>query len=129
MFNSIITLLVNYYTQNPILSIVILFFSPTFLLMILYPIGVQSTRTSTIAKLFYPITIPVVILALILDVIANYTSLALLTLDFPMKGEYTFSTRMDNRLVFNTNWLGTVSRAICKVLNWFTYPEKHIKNA
>ena len=54
--------------------------------------------------------LPITLLALLIDVIANYTELALLTLDFPRQGEYTFSQRC-SRLKLEDNWGGKVARA------------------
>lgn len=59
------------------------------LLAILYAVGIQFRRGG-----WWYLILPVTLVALVVDVIANYTTLALLTQDFPRKGEWTFSTRL-----------------------------------
>ena len=51
-----------------------------------------------------------------IDIFLNYTWYALFTWDYPRKGEYTFSMRLE-RLVLNTDWRGKVARPIAWVLN------------
>jgi hypothetical protein len=47
----------------------------------------------------------------------NYTWLALLTLDIPQRGEYTFSTRLE-RLVQDPGWRGEIARPIAYAINY-----------
>jgi hypothetical protein len=51
------------------------------------------------------------------DVLMNYTWLALFTLDIPRRGEYTFSTRLE-RLVHDQGMRGTVCRQIAYAINY-----------
>jgi len=85
----------------------------TFLLAILYPIAVQAERGG-----WWLIVTPVTFVALILDVVANYTELALITWDFPTKGEWTFSTRL-KRLQYYTGWRGKFARVAKDYCNFF----------
>lgn len=85
------------------------------LLALLYPIAVQYERGG-----WWRLLAPVTISALVIDIIANYTELALLTWDFPMRGEYTFSTRL-KRLQRERGWRGSLARPIVAYLNFF-YP-------
>lgn len=59
---------------------------------------------------------PVAMLFLLLDVIANYTELALLTLDWPLPGEYTFSKRLA-RLRRYPGLMGEMCNNISNFLN------------
>lgn len=67
-----------------------------------------------------------VVFAILLDVVLNYTLLAVLTLDFPKSGEYTFSQRLE-RLVRQDGLRGKVARSIAFVLDPFDPSGKHIK--
>lgn len=51
---------------------------------------------------------PLVVSAVLLDVALNYTVFAVLTWDFPRRGEWTFSQRL-NRLIKDTGWRGKVA--------------------
>lgn len=85
----------------------------TILLALLYPIAVQYDRGGW-WRLLAPVTFP----ALVIDVIANYTELALITWDFPAKGEWTFSTRL-KRLQYYTGWRGSFARVARDYCNFF----------
>ena len=84
----------------------------TTLLLILFPVAVQYER----GGLWWLIA-PVTFVALVIDVLANYTELALLTWDFPRRGEYTFSNRL-RRLQYNNDWRGVLARPVVRFLNW-----------
>jgi len=60
------------------------------------------------------------------DILLNYTELALLTGDFPKKGEYTFSKRL-SRLSKEAGLRGDVCYFISKVLNRIAPSGIHIK--
>ena len=92
----------------------------TILLILLYPIAIQYERGG-----WWRVMAPVTLLALAIDVIANYTELALLTWDFPMKGEYTFSTRC-KRLQYYHGWKGLVGRVTRDFTNFFDPQKDHI---
>lgn len=85
----------------------------TLLLALLYPIAVQYERGGY-WRLLFPITFP----TLVIDVIANYTELSLITWDFPVYGEWTFSTRL-RRLQYYTGWRGSFARAVKTYCNFF----------
>lgn len=55
-------------------------------------------------------------IAFVLDVLFNYTSFALLTLDFPRRGEYTFSKRL-RRLIFRMDWRGAMAFELRTAIN------------
>jgi hypothetical protein len=92
-----------------------------FLLLPLYAIGIQYQRKG----LWYA-TLPVALLALVLDFFLNYTELALLTLDLPRWGEWTFSTRLA-RLRWEADWRGDIARYITRVLDAIAPSGKHIQ--
>lgn len=73
-------------------------------------------------RLMYPFTF-VVALA---DIIINYTVLALYTWDWPRRGEYTFSKRLD-RLIMLDDWRGDVYRFVAvEMLDRFEPDGKHV---
>lgn len=90
------------------------------LLALLYPLAVQYERGG-----WWRVLAPVTVLALVIDVIANYTELALLTWDFPMRGEWTFSTRL-KRLKYERGWRGALAKPITGYLNYFAPNGKHV---
>ena len=88
----------------------------------LYLIGIQYERKGV----FY-LLLPITLIAAIIDIILNYTELALITMDFPKSGEYTFSMRLE-RLVDRDDWRGTISRFIkVHMLDWADPDGVHIK--
>ncbi|QDL55292.1 hypothetical protein [Rhodoferax aquaticus] len=96
----------------------------TLLLALLYPIAIQIERGG-----WWRLLAPVTLFALLVDVIANYTELVVLTFDFPRRGEWTFSTRLE-RLVLSSDWRGRAARPISRLLNWIAPTgHPHIKNA
>ena len=92
----------------------------TILLWILYPIAIQYERGG-----WWRCVLPVTVLALIVDVWCNYTELAVLTLDWPQRGEFTFSTRL-KRLKSDPTWRGAMGRYIARVLDAIAPSGKHI---
>ena len=82
------------------------------LLALLYPLAIQyKTRN-------WRWLAPLTLFTLVLDVASNYTDLALLTVDFPRKGEYTFSQRLV-RLQSGNRWQRFVSKVTIPYLNFF----------
>ena len=79
--------------------------------LLLYPLAIQYEVRGWSIKWFY-------YFVGILDVIANYTELALLTWDMPVKGEYTFSKRL-RRLQYGNVWQRFVARIVIPYLNYF----------
>ncbi len=90
------------------------------ILALLFPIAIQYERGG-LWRLLAPITF----VAVLLDIAANYTELALLTWDWPRKGEHLFSQRL-KRLIHNTDWRGTLARSIAIPLDFFDPNGKHI---
>lgn len=109
----------------------------SFLLALLYPIAIQFERETWpawVQRLTGWFTFPMVlraacgvvgIVALFVDVVANYTELALLTMDRPLRGELTFSTRCV-RLQHCTGWKGFVGRITKAYTNFFDPQGNHI---
>lgn len=91
-----------------------------FILLPLYAIGIQFERGG-----LWRIVLPVTFVALVLDVVLNYTELALLTLDFPSKNEFTFSQRLA-RLRYDSGWRGDTARYIARSLDAIAPSGKHI---
>ena len=82
----------------------------TLLLWVLYIIGIQYKR-----KGWWYAVLPVTFVALVLDIILNYTVFAVFTLDFPKQGEYTFSKRLE-RLIHYKSWRGVLADLIATYL-------------
>jgi predicted metal-dependent hydrolase len=90
------------------------------ILALLYPIAIQVERGG-----WWYLLAPVTLIVLLVDVIANYTELALLTLDWPKSGEWTFSTRC-KRLQHDTGWRGRIARVVRDYTNFFDPQGEHI---
>lgn len=90
------------------------------LLALLYPLAIQYERQG-----WWRIVAPITLLALLIDVIANHTELALLTWDWPRKGEWTFSQRL-KRLRFCMNWRADIANIVIPYLDFFDPHGKHI---
>lgn len=90
------------------------------LLALLYVPAVQYNRGG-----LWQLMLPVTVLTLLIDVIANYTELALLTWDWPRKGEYTFSHRLA-RLQFDAGWRGRLAKLAIAYTNYFDHAGRHI---
>jgi hypothetical protein len=93
-----------------------------FLLLPLYFIAIQYERGGSWRwlKLFG-------VAALIIDVILNFTELAILTLDFPKWGEWTFSKRLE-RLQKSTGRRKELALYIGGCLDKIAPSGQHIKN-
>lgn len=89
-------------------------------LILFYCLGIQYERGG-----WWNVLLPIALLGLVVDVLANYTELCLLTLDIPRKGEYTFSRRLQ-RLQHNTDWRGSFARYLIPCLNTIAPSGKHI---
>ena len=92
----------------------------TVLLALLYPLAIQYERGGV-----WLVVLPITFIALLIDVAANYTELALVTWDFPRKGEHTFSQRL-YRLVRTPGWRREVCIPVANVLNWIAPDGQHI---
>ena len=75
------------------------------LLLLLYPIAIQYERGGA-----WRLLAPVTLVALVIDVIANYTELALIY-GLPRKGEWTLSNRL-RRLSYLPGWRGRLANWI-----------------
>lgn len=93
----------------------------TLLLALLYPLAVQYERGG-----WWRIVAPVTALALLIDVLANYTELSLAMWECPKRGEWTFSIRLE-RLVREQGWRGDIARPVSNILNFIAPSGKHIK--
>lgn len=82
------------------------------LLALMYPLAVQYEVREW--RWLAPITLT----ALVVDVVSNYSDLAVLTWDFPRRGEYTFSQRLV-RLQYGNRWQRFIARAVIPYLNYF----------
>ena len=91
------------------------------LLALLFPVAIQYERGGV-----WLIVLPVTLLAYCVDVLANYTELALLTWDWPRKYEFTFSQRLF-RLTRNDDWRGAATRPVARVLNLMAPSGRHIQ--
>ena len=88
----------------------------------LYIVGVQYKRGG-----MWGAVLPITAVALVCDVICNYTLFALFTLDWPRRGEYTFSVRLI-RLVRYDDWRGALARGVAQfMLDPFDPTGKHIR--
>ena len=90
------------------------------LLALLYPIAIQFERGG-----WWLVVLPVTVVALVIDIIANYTELALLTWDWPRRGEWTFSTRCQ-RLQHDSGWRGRIGRLVRDYTNYWDPQHDHI---
>ena len=90
------------------------------LLALLYPLAVQYKRGG-----FWRAVLPVTLITLVIDVLANYTELALLTWQLPNEHEVTFSHRL-YRLRKGNAWQRFVAKIVIPYLNYFD--PGHIKD-
>lgn len=93
-----------------------------FVLWPLYIIGVQYERGG-----WWRLVAPITLIALALDVLLNFTELALLMWDWPRdRYELTFSNRL-KRLVLDGGWRGAFARFVAnRMLNPFAPNGKHV---
>lgn len=93
-----------------------------FVLWPLYIIGVQYERGG-----WCRVVAPVTLIALVLDVLLNFTELALITWDRPRdEHELTFSNRL-KRLVKDGGWRGNFARFVARrMLNPFAPGGRHV---
>lgn len=104
------------------ITLMVAFSSSVLLMWSLYVVGVQYKRGG-----LWGAVLPITVIALVFDVICNYTLFALCTLDWPRRGEYTFSERL-NRLVHLDDWRGALARAVAQfMLDPFDPSGRHIR--
>lgn len=102
---------------------------PLYLLWLYYLVCMAIARAHIDGKMNYWLWIlaaPAVGVAIALDVALNYSLLALLTFDFPRKGEWTFSQRL-SRLIHGGGWREKVARKVAAILDPFDPQGFHIK--
>lgn len=88
---------------------------------LLYAVGIQYLRGG-----WWRFLVPITVVAAVLDVLLNYSLFAAMTLDWPRRGELTFSQRL-NRLVTNADWRGRAARWTAKyMLDWIAPGGRHI---
>lgn len=92
------------------------------LLGLLYPIAIQSER----GPLWAIFLSPIVFVTLVIDVWVNYTEASLIFWEFPRKGEYTVSQRLE-RLQYDLGWRGDIARVVVPILNYIAPSGQHIK--
>ena len=95
-------------------------YAVSLVVLLLYPLAIQYSRGG-----YWRVLMPLTLLVAILDVICNYTELALLTWDWPRSGEVTFSQRCKRMKLENT-WGGTLARFIEPFLDYFDPDGDHI---
>lgn len=89
------------------------------ILFLLYPIAIQYERGG-----WWYLLAPVTFTALVIDIIANYTELALV-FGWPRKGEFTFSQRL-KRLSYRADWRGDVAQWCIWYTNKFDPQGDHV---
>lgn len=89
-------------------------------LLICYAIGIQSLRGGA-----WRVLVVFLWTGLPLDVLLNFTLFAVLMLDVPRSGEWTFSKRLP-RLNRDTGWRGYIARPTSSFLNWLDPTGQHV---
>jgi hypothetical protein len=93
------------------------------LLWVLYVVGIQYQRGG-----WWRLLLVVALPALALNVVLNYSLLALITWDWPQRGELTFSQRL-GRLVNAPGWRGRMALGVAKhLLDWADPDGVHVKS-
>lgn len=92
----------------------------TAILFMCYAIGIQYERGGlwNVCRIVYAA-------GWFVDVLANYTELALLTWDLPRWGEWTFSQRLP-RLIRQKGWRSTLAVHIAQLLDRLAPSGRHI---
>lgn len=93
----------------------------TLILWVFFPLCIQYKRGG-----WWSVLIPLAALLFIIDLLANYTELVLMTRDWPRPGEYTFSNRLF-RLQTKAGNAGDFYRWIVGMLNAATPGGLHIQ--
>lgn len=101
------------------LSFLLLLLLPLVLLLV-YPLAIQYERGGACRLL-----LPLYLAAGLVDVVLNYTTLALCTWDFPRAGEYTFSKRL-SRLVRSSGWRRVLAQLLKAYLDAFDPKGVHV---
>jgi hypothetical protein len=88
----------------------------------------RAHKEKTVSLTAWALAIPIIIWAVVLDVLLNLFVFSILLFEFPKKGEWTFSQRL-NRLVKCDNWRRPVARWVAaSLLDPYSHDGKpHIK--
>lgn len=87
----------------------------------------RAYQAKSVTMFAWCLAFPIILAAIALDVALNFTVFALVTLDFPRRGEWTFSQRL-NRLAQDTGWRGGISRWLAaNLLDPYDPSGQHIK--
>jgi hypothetical protein len=105
------------------MSALLVFVGLPALMLVLYTVGIQYERKNKYEVAFKCVAA----LALVLDVILNWTLFALYLWDWPKYRlhEWTLSTRLV-RLNLDLGWRGVISRGLSVVLNYIAPSKIHI---
>lgn len=90
------------------------------ILLAVYPLAIQYERGG-----WWHLLLPVYLAAGLLDVLLNYTVLALYTWDWPRAGEYTFSKCL-SRLIRSKGWRQVVALLLKVYLDAFDPKGVHV---
>lgn len=93
----------------------------TLILWIFFPLFIQYKRGG-----WWSVLLPFAALLFVIDVLANYTELVVVTCDWPRRGEYTFSNRLF-RLQSQVGGMGDFYCWIVGMLNAATPGGLHIQ--
>jgi hypothetical protein len=93
----------------------------TLLLALLYPIAIQYERGG-----WWLLVTPITVVAMLIDVAANWTELSLALWEWPKPYEYTFSDRL-SRLIHEQGWRSDIARFVSRILNYIAPSGKHIQ--
>lgn len=87
----------------------------------------RAHQAGGVTRFAWCLAFPFILASIVLDVALNFTVFALLTLDTPRRGEWTFSQRL-NRLVHDDGWRGAVARWLAdNLLDPYDPSGAHIK--
>lgn len=84
------------------------------LVLFLYPIAIQYERGG-----IWRVLLPLYIITALLDVVANYTEISLLLLEWPKPKQYTVSKRI-SYLIPCLGWKGSIAYMVARYLNYFS---------
>lgn len=68
----------------------------------------RAYQSGSVTIFAWCLAFPMILTAIILDVALNFTAFAVLMWDFPRRGEWTFSQRL-NRLIKDDGWRGKIA--------------------
>lgn len=87
----------------------------------------RAYQSKSVTMFAWCLAFPIIVAAIALDVALNFTVFSLMLWGFPLRGEWTFSQRL-NRLVKDDGWRGAVSRWLAaNLLDPYDPSGQHIK--